>query len=375
MIACLCATAGRTAEARIEYDVVMGGGLSAFPADLNLLVALSQLAETCRALDDEPGAAVLYDALLPYAGLCIGLARKPGFLGAVSLYLGMLAAMLSRREEAARHLEDALAVHARLGAAPWLARTQVEYAALLLAHEDAAGRVRGRALLTEARATAETLDMRSLLPKMHALAERVNCSSAPAPGASTPSVAAAPGRPAEGNVFRREGEYWTIAYDGTAIRLRDTKGLGYVACLLAHAGREIHVAALALPDAGDRAGEHDLGAVLDPRATAEYKRRVADLREEVEEATAAADLGRAARARQEIEAITRELSAAYGLGGRTRRAGDRGERLRKAVTNQIRRTVERIRKDHPSLGRHLTNALHTGLLCAYLPEQLIDWLL
>jgi hypothetical protein len=177
------------------------------------------------------------------------------------------------------------------------------------------------------------------------------------------------------NVFRREGEYWTIAYRGAAIRLRDSNGLGYVASLLARPDREIHVAALALPYASDRGRERDLGAVLDPRATAEYKRRVADLREELEEATAAADPGRAARAREEIEAITHELSAAYGLGGRARRAGDPAERLRKAVTNQIRRTVERIRKDHPSLGRHLTNALRTGFLCAYLPEQLIDWLL
>jgi hypothetical protein len=50
------------------------------------------------------------------------------------------------------------------------------------------------------------------------------------------------------------------------------------------------------------------------RATAEYKRRVADLREELEEATATADLGRAAQASDEIEAITHEPSAAYGLG-------------------------------------------------------------
>jgi hypothetical protein len=236
-------------------------------------------------------------------------------------------------------------------------------------------------LLAETAAITETIDMdgprrkiASFVPAGEHLAAALEAVRV-APGASTPSMTAAPGRPSGGNVFRREGEYWTIAYGGTAIRLRDTKGLGYIACLLAHPGGEIHVAALALHDAGDRAQEHDLGAVLDPRATAEYKRRVADLRDELEEATAAADLGRAARAREEIEAITHELSAAYGLGGRPRRAGDRAERLRKAVTNQIRRTVERIHKDHPSFGRHLANALRTGLLCAYLPEQLIEWLL
>src|SRR3989442_1351773 len=48
-------------------------------------------------------------------------------------------------------------------------------------------------------------------------------------------------------VFRREGELWTIAFEGAAFRLRDTKGLHYIAALLAEPGRERH--ALGLPGA------------------------------------------------------------------------------------------------------------------------------
>jgi hypothetical protein len=33
--------------------------------------------------------------------------------------------------------------------------------------------------------------------------------------------------------FRREGEYWTIAYAGVVVRLRDTKGLQYLGHLVA----------------------------------------------------------------------------------------------------------------------------------------------
>ena len=119
--------------------------------------------------------------------------------------------------------------------------------------------------------------------------------------------------------------------------------------------------------------ESDLGAVLDRRATAEYKRRLTELREELEEATAAADIGRADRRRHEIELITREVAAAYGLGGRARKAGDPVERMRKAVTNQIHRAVGKIRAAHPELGRHLANALKTGFACAYRPEQPVAW--
>lgn len=40
------------------------------------------------------------------------------------------------------------------------------------------------------------------------------------------------------NLFRREGEYWTVAYDGSVVRLRDVKGLRHLAQLLAHPDRE-----------------------------------------------------------------------------------------------------------------------------------------
>ena len=45
-------------------------------------------------------------------------------------------------------------------------------------------------------------------------------------------------------VFRREGDYWTIAYDTAVVRLRDAKGLRYLEALLRHPGRSFHVAEL-----------------------------------------------------------------------------------------------------------------------------------
>jgi hypothetical protein len=184
------------------------------------------------------------------------------------------------------------------------------------------------------------------------------------------------------SIFRRDGEYWTLAYAGQLIRLRDTKGLHYIAHLLAAPGTEAHVADLVALDAeanGERneitrpVVQGNLGTVLDGRARAEYKQRLGELREDLEEATDADDLGRAARARHEIEQITQELAGAYGLGGRARTAGDPAERWRKAVTNQIRRPLPRVRAGHPVLGRHLSNALRTGVFCSYVPEQPITW--
>jgi hypothetical protein len=42
-------------------------------------------------------------------------------------------------------------------------------------------------------------------------------------------------------VFKRKGEFWTIAYGAANFRLKDVKGLAYMAFLLAHPGERIHV--------------------------------------------------------------------------------------------------------------------------------------
>jgi hypothetical protein len=46
------------------------------------------------------------------------------------------------------------------------------------------------------------------------------------------------------NVFRKEGDYWTIVFGGAVVRLKDAKGLGYIAHLLRHPGEEFHATEL-----------------------------------------------------------------------------------------------------------------------------------
>ena len=54
-------------------------------------------------------------------------------------------------------------------------------------------------------------------------------------------------------VFRKEGEYWTVGYGRNSFRLKDSKGLGYLAHLLRHPAVEFHVLDLA----GGMAGRRD----------------------------------------------------------------------------------------------------------------------
>ena len=208
--------------------------------------------------------------------------------------------------------------------------------------------------------------------------------AAPAPvGAQTAAAPDAAAPPARGGIFRREGEYWTIDFAGRTCRVRDAKGLGYVALLLRHPGQSLHVTELVSRgngEAGDpavfrrepsttvRRGLGDGGVVLDGQAKAAYRRRLAELDAELTEARTFNDGARVERAQQEMEALRDELSAAVGLGGRDRRIGSDVERARVNITRAIARAVENIAEHHPELAQHLGRCVRTGTFCSYVPD-------
>jgi hypothetical protein len=185
---------------------------------------------------------------------------------------------------------------------------------------------------------------------------------------------------ADAAAFRREGDYWSVVFEGRTARLRDSKGLRYLWTLLVNPGQELHVLDLvavdipisnttAVADAGDA------GELLDSRAKEAYRRRLAEIEEDIEEARALGDIQRAAQADTERDFLLKELARAVGLGGRIRRAGSASERARSAVTRAIRQALARIREHHPSLGEHLDRTIRTGAYCTYLPDSQVrvDW--
>ena len=115
-------------------------------------------------------------------------------------------------------------------------------------------------------------------------------------------------------------------------------------------------------------------AVLDERARAVYRERLADLHRELDDAERCNDAGRVARARAELDFIAGELASAVGLGGRGRRAGSPMERARKAVASRIRFSLTHIARVHPALARHLRRYIRTGTFCTYVvPDEPVRW--
>jgi hypothetical protein len=186
-------------------------------------------------------------------------------------------------------------------------------------------------------------------------------------------------------VFKREGDFWTIAYRGTTFRMKDVKGLVYIAYLLAHPGERFHVhelitevegravpASVNGPEVAREALKTqdlgDAGDALDQHAQVDYQRRIRELTEELAEAERFNDLGRKERLGAELEFLKAELSAALGSGGRNRRVASHVERARGVVTKNIRAGLEKIRSEDPALGRHFAASIRTGYYCAYLPD-------
>src|SRR5215467_15323286 len=164
-------------------------------------------------------------------------------------------------------------------------------------------------------------------------------------------------------LFRKEQDFWTIRYGEKLLRLKNSRGLGYLAQLLRYPEREIH--ALVLSGGAEMNGPGGAGEMLDSTARSDYRDRISELREDLAEAERFNDEGRVAKARAEIDEFESHLAGALGLGGRSRRASTDAERARIAVTKGIKAAIQQIRAMDPELGRHLSTAVSTGYFCCY----------
>lgn len=191
---------------------------------------------------------------------------------------------------------------------------------------------------------------------------------------------------AQGDSAKRmtqEGDYWTIDFERRTVRIRDLKGIHYLTRLLGDPTREFHVLDLVTmenpgpPDIGSRNRRNagmssfdDAGEILDDYARTAYRRRLDEIEQDIDDAHAAGDLRRVQQAEAERDFLVRELSNAFGIGGRSRKAGATSERARVAVTRALRTAIRHIADHHESLGRHLDHAIRTGTYCSYQPDPL-----
>ena len=310
------ARAGDLDAASRELNTVLA--LEDWKTDRSYLwsIFIGEIATAAIALHDRPLCQRTLDDLLPIADTCAVNAALVCFMGAHAHRVGLLYAALGKPQFARRWLGQALETHKRLGAHAWQAETHRALAAL----GDPGGPKRTR-------------------------------------------------RPTDHNVpqLRRVGDMWRASYRGKTTYLRDSKGLRDIVALLARPGVDIPARDLAGVEVSASAR---MDPVLDRTALVAYRRRLAEIDDELGTAHDHADLAQHQHASDERELLLAELRRATRPDGRSRTFGNTvTERARKAVTARIRDAIRRVTDAHPELGAYLDRTIRTGTACRYEPNR------
>jgi len=160
---------GQRQECRVIFEELAEDGFASVPQDSLWVGTLAYLAEICAFLGDAARAATIYQLMLPYDHRAVVVGGATACYGAAGRYLGMLARVMSEWEAAKQHFEGALALDAGMEAWAWLAHSQYEYAAMLLARGRETDRARANTLLTEAGCAAQKMGMVFLAQKIAGL--------------------------------------------------------------------------------------------------------------------------------------------------------------------------------------------------------------
>lgn len=155
MVALALSETGHSDEARGVLELLVPT-LTGLPMPVGIWFrTVVPVALACARVADAALSLPVYELLLPFADRIAGV--YIGWSGSVSHHLGMLAGVLGRFDGAERHFSDAKAIHSRIPAPIWLARTQLEWARMLMTRQAPGDADRGRVLLAQALDSARRL--------------------------------------------------------------------------------------------------------------------------------------------------------------------------------------------------------------------------
>jgi hypothetical protein len=280
--------------------------------------------------------------LAPSSGMPAMASLAVACFGSVDRALGLAAATFGEPDLAVAHLERAVETDLALGNRPCYAMSNAALADVLGATGNAGDRTRAVRFLRTAEETARACGMD----------RRADAWAARGDGTHDAEC-------------RREGRMWQVRVDGHTVVVPDSVGMRYLARLMASPGQEIAAVELA----GQQPAPAARQTVLDERAIAAYRRRAGELQAEIDEAEDHCDLERAARAREEFDALVDEVKRATGLLGRARAFVDPAERARTSVQKALKRALSRIEGADAALGCELHHRVLTGTHCAFVPRD------
>ena len=211
-------------------------------------------------------------------------------------------------------------------------------------------------------ATASKL-LREALPIAHEIRDEATARQIAELLAQTSRV-----EPTASATLRPEGGVWHIAFNGTSVHVPDMKGLWHLRELVSRPRAPVLALSFVAAPSEEPVPVGDAGPMLDREALRQYRKRLADLDEELDDAEAKHDVERHAKRSAEREALLKELARATGLGGKPRRTGSPTEKARLNVTRTIRHAITYLSTALPELAAHLDESVATGVSCCYEPR-------
>jgi tetratricopeptide (TPR) repeat protein len=160
-LALLLAELGNAEESAAYLEIVCRDGLSGMPRDNAWAAGLSLVVDAAFLVDSTMHARELYDAFTPFADrfVCVGQAEC---FGSVHRFLGQLAALDGRADDAITHFERGIAADTAMGGVRNAVRGQWALARTLLRRDQTGDAERARALIADGLAAADELNLVSL---------------------------------------------------------------------------------------------------------------------------------------------------------------------------------------------------------------------
>ena len=159
---------GRDDDARKILDEFSENDLRQIPRDWTFVTAICILISVVRELADKERARVLYELLLPYRNQHVVVGDAVLYFGSAVYSLGLAAAAMGDLAEAEALFKEAIDAERRCGARPYLARSQYQYAAVLVECGDPADQEKALELANDALAAFQDMEMK--IDVDHALA-------------------------------------------------------------------------------------------------------------------------------------------------------------------------------------------------------------
>lgn len=327
--ASLWLAAGHPGRAEAMAERALQGGIAGLPRDVDWLPVVANTTQVACATGRRDWVEQAYTALAPLTGRAVIDAGAVGFHGVVEHHLARCSSALGDQKSAEGQALRARSLYRRVGAHAW--EEQID------------------------------ADLRDPRPPTVG-------GPSPSPGADEDSTA--------------QTTYWlTPIGDGSwkvgpidaPVLLRHLVGLGYLHTLISHPGVEISALGLSGAVPGEAYDATPLDPLLDDRALAEFRRRLADIDTALDHADASGDAATAAVLTDERDQILAHVRSALGLSGRARSFGTDAERARVAVRRAIRTAFDRLAEVDSRMAEVLRGEVTTGYRCSYRPLVGVTW--